>query len=270
MIGRRRLSAGIAIGVGLVFIGFAFFRLKLLPQGHDQRIATPVPIVHYANRPELPITRIYITALYFIPADRTSLQKSQWKEALDAALVQGMRFYRQQLPGLPEATINIHPEPVIGKDEHLVYDSLQTDGGNPHALLAIRQELQKRFNGYFVKPGPGEMRLVAVLYEGVGASATLMGPADGSAFQGDAVMQTAEETPMFLVSSSYLLSPVYTDYGYTIFTHELGHMWGLSDHYDIATGHPESLDIMGAGRFRRLDVAFLDATAKASMGVRVK
>jgi M6 family metalloprotease-like protein len=150
----------------------------------------------------------------------------------------------------------------------LFYDSLETKAGNPSAVNAIRDELQKRllersgdlYERHFAF-SPDSFNVLAILYEGVGSGGTVdLGPAD---------FIKQGSLPTFLLARNFLTEENYQDYGTSFFAHEFGHTLGLPDNYDTKTGKPYSDDLMGSGRYRPLEATYILDKDKNSLGFKL-
>ena len=243
-----------------------------LTQQKQQAVAQPAEI-HYANRPSLSISHITIKAFYFVPKNLEDELDGSWQEALDKVLLETKQFYDFQLQQRSNIVYEIYPQPIIGLASSKEYDGKDTGHGNPNALLAIQKELNERvfdskgdlYQKPFSEIEPEEYSIISILYEGVGASAMMYKTSSG--FASDAVNAADKTIPAFLVSRYFLSSKNYSDFGDSIFAHEMGHMLGLPDGYDPQTGDTVSEDIMGAGRFRPLKFTYLSAQAKIKLGI---
>ncbi len=223
--------------------------------------------------PDKPLHQVVIKAVYFVPKDRVVEIDTNVTQLLSGALQKSVDFYSLQLSKNIAFLVQVYPKPIIGKQSHLFYDSLDTSNGNPHALLSIRQEILEIFkapgnvaNSEFFRVDKDSFTGLFILHQGVGASATVLVPA-GSAAGTDTIVLSGGDMPAALVAYGFLTKPSYKDYGVTIFTHEFGHLLGLQDHYDTKTGKAFEDDIMGSGRIRPLEFNYLSRSAKKLLGV---
>ena len=163
-------------------------------------------------------------------------------------------FHRVQLRGLSLLTFDIYPEIIVGEQENLTYDTDVTQDGNPAALRAISQELERRvftpagdlYKDDFARAKPGAYRVLYIIYEGVGASGS-----ENAA----------------ILSRSFLNDPQYAYQGPTYFAHEFYHTLGLPDAYRIPQAIPSDDDIMGFGRERPLEQSYISEDHLKGLGL---
>lgn len=225
--------------------------------------------LHYAGKPDIPIKKIAIRAVYFVPQDAAS-SSDFWLKPLASALDQTASFYSKQLNGGANISYKIYPQIIVGQQPSSFYDGSSTSLGNPNALLSIRRELEARlfsqtgdlYQQQFSSTDGDQFPVLAVLYEGVGSSGTLPDEGDSHAAPG-----SADSLSAMMVARVFLTDDAYQDFGVTFFAHEFGHTIGLADGYDTATGNPSGDDIMGAGRFRPLGYTYLSKENKLSLGL---
>ena len=232
-------------------------------------VSASVSQPHLAGNPAVPLRKVDIRAVYFVPQDRAAAPNGNWQPALKTALEQTVNFYKKQLGGHVNFSFEIYPQAVSGFEITTFYDGTNTGRGNPQALLGIRQELQKRlfstsgdlYQKHFV-PSGNDFPVLAILYEGVGGGGTLLDESDHVA------TKAGDQISALLLARNFLTKDDYQDYGATFLAHEFGHALGLKDNYDTETGQPFSDDIMGSGRFRPLPYTFLAGADKQALGLR--
>lgn len=226
--------------------------------------------VHHAQSHLIKLEKIRIKAFYFLPKDRQESKDPNWQSLMEDGLGKLKQFYTHQLHSASDIQFEIYPEPIIGLKNTADYNGLDTNRGNPNALISIQDELNQRlflktgdqYDKSFTKRTTGEYQVMAIMYEGVGSSALMLRENDASD-----ITVLDEGLPAFLVSRYFLADEGYKDYGTTIFCHEFGHTLGLPDAYDLSTNQPLTEDIMGSGRFRPLDYAFLSQEPKKQLGL---
>lgn len=202
-----------------------------------------LPQPHLYGNPQKSISEIKITALYFVPKNKTGFVISDWREKLEENLKKLQRFHSLQLQDRSQVSYEIYPEPVIGFEENIFYDTDVTAHGNPEALRRITEELERR--KIFLPEETGPYPVLAVMYEGVGASG------GGN---------TA------LVSRVFLADPRYDYSGASILAHEFYHTLGVPDAYDLGTAAPLSGDIMGLERNSAIERAYLGKAVLRQFG----
>lgn len=220
------------------------------------------------------IGEVNIKAFYFLPQDVSDKLDANWETELTGALGDLRNFYQHQLHNAVRITFDVYPQPVAGLRSSAEYNGENTGGGNPNGLLAVREELLKRVfdptGDLYRKSNFVEVqdayKVMAILYEGVGSSATLFRTGTKSINEDTYVVEDSGP-PAFLVSRYYLGEPGFKDYGTTIFAHEFGHTLGLADAYNLVTSQPFSEDIMGLGRFRPIQHSYLSQDSKKVLGL---
>lgn len=202
--------------------------------------ATSAQTPHVAGDENLTLENVVLDVTYFVPRDRQEFMLAEWRGSVEKAAEQVRAFHRLQFRDVSRLSYRIREKPVIGERDGFVYDSSDTNRGNPNAWETIREELRRRLGS---PEQAGETFTVRfVLYEGVGA----LGGVD-----------------QILISSGYLR----TDYAASVVYHELGHTFGLKDAYTYDHGTPTDEDIMGLGRNRPIGQTYLSENAKRELGV---
>ena len=181
-----------------------------------------------------------------------------------------------------EIDSDIYPQPVIGLKNASFYNGgINTSGGNPNALMNVRDELLDRVfdksgdlyeKGFASKRSTAEFQSIAVIYQGVGAAGLIfISPKDERLGENPVYQIEDEGPPLFLVSDSYLFDRNFEKFGVTTFAHEFGHTLGLDDEFKVtlnpATEWVIRDDIMGSGRNRPLDATYLSLESKKLLGL---
>ncbi|OGF61711.1 hypothetical protein A2926_03160 [Candidatus Giovannonibacteria bacterium RIFCSPLOWO2_01_FULL_44_40] len=202
------------------------------------------PVPHLWDNASVSIGEIEITAVYFVPKNKTNFMITDWSGKLEVGLKKAAAFYDLQLRGLAKINYKIHPDPIIGFENNLFYDTDVTQHGNPEALRRITLELEDRD---FFQPNPnGPYKILAVMYEGVGASGS-----DRTAF----------------VSRVFLSDVKYGSQGASVLAHEIGHAFGIPDAYLPGTAAPLSQDIMGVGQRGPIEKTYLEKETLKKLGI---
>ena len=199
---------------------------------------------HYFKDPSQSIAKINLTAFYFVPKNKQDRAIANWQEVLEANLKKVQEFHNFQLQERSDFSYQIYPEIVIGEHENIFYDTDVTQHGNPEALRGIAEELKKRM--LFGKDSGNEYRVALIMYEGVGASG------GGN---------------IALVSRVFLTDSRYGAVSSSILAHEFYHTLGLPDAYILETSAPTSEDIMGLGRERPIERAFIGRKTLNELGI---
>jgi hypothetical protein len=257
----------------IVILVSAIFWLQKIKPAQPKANQAGEQKFHLAFDPQTQIKTVKIKAFYFVPSQTAPEDQGLWKSQLGDGLKQTARFYGLQLDNALNISWDIYPEAVIGEQPKDFYDTPDTNNGNPHALISIREELLRRFfsqpktdfDRNFAKAAPNEYEVMAIFYEGLGSSATLIAP-NPSAGQ-DVIALSDGQPPAFLVSRYFFTASSYQDYYGSIFAHEFGHILGLSDSFNLDNGQVQDSDIMGSGRFRPLAITYLSLENKQKLGL---
>lgn len=249
---------------------------------------TDVSVVrpHIFKNPERGVDRIRIAAVYFVPRDKRGSVGAGWRSILEENLKTLEIFHALQLRGRSVVTFAIYPEPVFGRAEQLAYDTNDTNRGNPRALLAISEELDKRVfspNGDlylpdFWKKEAGTYPVLFILYEGVGAIGGVIAESKYESASDIAAELGLPESVVFpvdvkgvdgffLLSRTFLADPHYRAFGASLLAHEFYHTLGIPDEYEPDTEKPTSSDIMGLGRFRPIEKTYIQRETLRAVGL---
>lgn len=221
-------------------LGWMYFNLGV-PQIHSQA-PLPLKIPHLYGNQDRFIEKIQVAAFYFVPQNKTKQIDEDWKKVMEAGLTELQKFHFLQLQGLSDIIYKIYPEPIIGFENNLVYDTEITQHGNPSALINISEELEGR---KFITRPDGAYPVTFIMYEGVGAAG-----AEG----------------FFLVNREFLAG-IHGSFGNSILAHEFYHTLGAPDAYEISDTIPVSADIMGFGRAKPLDKTYLSKETLENFGL---
>lgn len=244
-------------------------------------------VPHLYRNTEKKIDKIKIFVFYFIPKNKTNQVVDNWHQILEKKLKMLQEFHALQFQGRSEVVFEIYPEPVVGLKDNLDYDTTVTQYGNPHALVNVSEEIEKRvfsedgdlFRSDFSIAVSGVYPVLGVLYEGVGAIGGIVKESSE-----DKIKQTAKELGFiesavfstgvksvegfFLLSRLFLTDEEYADFASTLFTHEFYHTLGIPDAYkNFPKDTPTSQDIMGLGRQRPLDKTFIERGTLKELGL---
>ena len=129
------------IGIAAV-LAFLYFRVGV-PDIYANQNSIKVS-AHIYDKPDLSIKKINLIAVYFVPKDRQELQITDWQERLDNSLSRLTAFHRLETSGNSVINYVIYPQPMIGLELGQIYDTENTNYGNPHALIAVGRELEAR------------------------------------------------------------------------------------------------------------------------------
>lgn len=223
-----------------------------------QTYSRPVEIAkgaHIYNKPQLSIRNLDLFVFYAVPKDQTAHDYEEVREKLDTLLKDAAVFHQTQFLGKSLLSYKIYPGALSLKNNSIFYDTDNTSRGNPRALERATLELEARvfeptgdlYNPNFIGlSAPNAYRMIAIIYEGLGASGT-----EGS----------------LLLSRDFVTRDEYSLIGSALFYHEFGHAVGLPEGYDIMTNIPFTNDIMGSGRREPLTTNHIDPKSLKAMGV---
>lgn len=230
--------------------------------------------------------RIKVAAVYFVPKDKEGEIDMRWRELLDENFKKLQAFHSLQFQGRSAVSFSMYSEPVIGREEHIVYDTADTNRGNPKALLHISEELEERlfssagdlYKSDFWRAAEGEYPALFILYEGVGAIGGVIAESGHESVAALARELGLPESVVFkvsvkavdgffLLSRTFLADPEYRAFGASLFAHEFYHTLGIPDAYDQNTGKPESADIMGLGRYRPIEKTYVRREVVRALGL---
>lgn len=244
----------IIISASLLLAVLVFLNLK----NKEKETQKNVSYAHHGQISSISLNDVRIDAYYFVPRDATSKLNVNWKSLLENSLAETKNFYESQTNKRIKINYQIYPDVVVGRQDTLFYDGGDTRNGNPQALLSVKSEIEARIKDSLGFPSTqGSYRAVAILYEGVGASAmVLMDKQPKVQSQSHVVAVADNQAPAFLVSEGFLSGSSYKDYGVTVFAHEFGHILGLEDTYE-PTSAVITNDIMGFGRTRPINYTYI-------------
>ncbi|TSC62098.1 MAG: hypothetical protein G01um101448_482 [Parcubacteria group bacterium Gr01-1014_48] len=210
--------------------------------------------VHRADNAEQSISKIYISAFYFVPKNKKEDIFTGWSTTLQEKLEALMRFHTVELQEKSELTYTIYPEPIIGRLNNIEYDTFITQHGNPEALRHVVPEIESRVfeaNGDLFRNDFGTIpkdayHVLVVMYEGVGS------------IGGDNIA---------LISRTFLTSSEYAPVSESLLAHEFYHTLGLPDAYTLPEGTVTSQDIMGLGRYTPIGQTYLSQKSLQALGL---
>lgn len=244
---------------------------------------------HFYRSPDVAIGNVAVKFFYAVPRNKAANIHPQWKQTLAEAVEKLSAFHALQFRGTSVLRFEIFPRPVILERDNLFYDTASTDFGNPHALIAIGEEIERRvFNEggdlhseVFQDLGTGETYpVMGIVYEGVGASGGVIWESELGSVEAVAeslqipremIFKVGIETfdGFFLLNRQFLTDAPYRLYGATLLYHEFAHTLGIPDQYDALSRNDEALsdDIMGARRREPIEANYLSATLLSDLGV---
>ncbi|HEY4496778.1 MAG TPA: hypothetical protein VI432_01335 [Candidatus Paceibacterota bacterium] len=200
------------------------------------------------------IAKIKLYVFYAVPNNKTAGDLSLIQSKSIDVLEEVSSFHKNQFRGESLIEYYIYPEVVFLENDNLAYDTYSTQYGNFEALKSITLELENRAfkpegdlsQNLLGVDSEGAFRVIAIIYEGVGASGT-----EGS----------------MILSRDFMTRDEYSLFRPSLFYHEFGHTIGMPEGYDIKTNRPFTNDIMGAGRREPIRTNFIESETLKEMGV---
>lgn len=221
------------------------FGKDLLITQHIQLIEQAQTEAHVYKNPKESLKEIDLHIIYVVPTNEVSQISPDWKNDIQAIVPDISKFHNAQFRGYSKLNVRIYPQPLKLSHNNLFYDTDNTNNGNPKGLENIYKEVDHRI-GTELRGNTKNFVVFSFIYEGVGASGT-----EGAT----------------LLSKSYLSKNEFSSNRATLFYHEFGHAMGLPDQYDILTNKSWSGSIMGSGRFKPMDLAYLDSAMLIDLGI---
>lgn len=264
----------IFIFTAIVFVVALFFvflsRVPGTPPASSERTA-----VHAYKNPDINISEIDMKAMYVVPKNKKNNIDPRWKGRLASALEKASGFHELQFRGYSKLKYEIFSDPVILNNDDIVYDTSNTNAGNPHGLINVAEEIEKRvftlggdlYDPRFSEYAPSAHRIFALIYEGVGASggmiydtslesageiAKKLGIPENIVY----VVNIKSADGFFILNRQYLSDPPLSAFGASILYHEFAHTIGLPDLFD-ENNAVFSNDIMGSGREKPLENTYI-------------
>ena len=269
----------VAVFGGFSFAGYYYFREENILPARELRIA------HFYNDPETSIEKIGLRVFYAVPKNREKDFDQKWRGKIDPVLLRASRFHFLELRGLSELDYKLFPQPVFLEHDDPFY-STSTDGGNPRALIAIAEEIDRRVFGAggdlydpeFAKfeEGPprvdepprveaGEYPAMGIIYEGVGASGGIIYKTEEDLTRAEIAMRLGVPESMvflldiesvrgfFILNYEFLSDKEFSVFGPTYLYHEFGHSYGLPDRDEAAPFSVDSPQLGEAGDQARFE-----------------
>lgn len=231
----------LAFGALIALVVFA--RFNIYSEKESERPVVTKSSPYFYQDPARDISKVRLKVFYVVPANKPVYMG--WPSLLPDVLSDAVRFHMVQFRGFSTLAYEIFSEPLVLERESVFYDTEDTNRGNPEGLKNIVPVVEARAAD-FLKAEEDEFTVIAIIYEGVGASGT-----DGA----------------MILSRSFLSDEQYRSFRSSLFYHEFGHTFGLPDGYDLQHSTPHSNDIMGIGRGKPIDTTYIDRELLKDMGV---
>ena len=231
------------------------------------------------------IGKIALRIFYAVPKNK-AVADGNWPGSTEEALKKISAFHELQFRGKSKISYALFPRPVILENDNLYYDSSSTNGGNPHALIAIAEELERRvfreggdlFDKNFAAPRGMGYPVMGIVYEGVGAAGGIIYESQAESPEVIAkelnvpaslvyLVNVSSSDGLFLLNREFLTDPRYSPRGASILYHEFAHTLGIADRYEAQTDKALSDDIMGGGRREPIEMNYIDSAILKEMGV---
>lgn len=236
---------GVALVFLIMFVGFADVAPPVI-------VFFPRPYV-YGN-PAESIADIYVTAVYFVPRDMMPISDGTWRSLLERELSRLQKFHDVQFRGFSRITYAVHPNPVVGRETHVVYDIDVLHHNDQYVLRPVVEELSAVLR-LELNAGP-PYKVLLVLYEGAGAGGS---------------------NHMSLISRSFFERHDTRNVAGAFLAHEFYHALGVPDGYrvvpkvfpdgsEVDAEVVQTRDIMGRVRIP-LNETYLSPATLTAMGL---
>lgn len=249
------LALVIALAVLFGVVGRSAVEAPFVPPQHS---------AHFYDTPDIPIDRIEIVVLYFVPNDRAHEAIRNWREVLAGYLVKLSMFHALSFRGTSELSYVFFPEVIVGNADSKAYEITSPSHTDPVSIEPISREISARVldpSGDLWRYGQSlgvakGRRIYLIMFEG-----------EGAAGSGDVA----------LISRAYLTNKAYAPYAATFLAHEFYHTLGIPDAYQSSSyvfddaqqtqiGLLRSQDIMGRVRVP-LEYTHLDRETLSHLGL---
>lgn len=264
----------IILAVGIVT---ALYFSKISIQSSQSPVSGAALRAPHIKDSDVSIKNIRIKVFYAVPKNKIADIYPGWKDKLAGLLADMSRFHSVQFRGSSDMRYDIFFEPVILRNDDIAYDTENTNAGNPQGLKNIGQEIESRvfketgdlYNKNFAAFAPGEYRVMALLYEGVGGS--------GGLIYETGLTTASEIAKKFGIPESWIyIVDIKSVDGFflvnrkiataSIFYHEFGHTIGIPDEFGDNDG-PYTEDVMGEGRKKPIENTYIDRSFMKGMGI---
>jgi len=275
--------AALAVGFNVFWVGGSF---SAGPAVSGYRAGLAGRGAHIYKNPGANIEKISMRVFHAVPKNKATEAIGSWPGLAEEALQKVSAFHELQFGGKSKISYEIFLRPIVLERDNLYYDSDSTNNGNPHALITVAEEIERRvfresgdlFDKNFAAPREGSYPVMGIIYEGVGAVGGIIYDSDAESPEAIAKelnvpaslvyrVNVTSSDGFFLLNREFLFDPRYAPRGATILYHEFAHALGVEDRYDAKTDRASSDDIMGGGRREPIEMNYLDPTTLKEMGV---
>jgi len=251
---------------------------------YSEDIAEEQSIPHVNYNDAIDIRTIKIFAVYFVPNNKEGAHDPDRLTQIGKSLQKLESFHSLQFQKQSEIDYALYPHPIIGERDSSFYDTESTDQGNPHALINIAEELERRlfaesgdlYDEDFSKKEDGVYPVLFIVYEGVGASGGILYESEFKTVDDIAkeigvppsivfITDVAFIDGFFLVNREFLTLK-HGAHGESIAAHEFYHTLGIPDSYEPSSP-ALSEDIMGLGRLRPLEKTYPSPETLSALGI---
>ena len=287
---RMKKKLFILFGVVLIFSGLFFlFGSRVLGVFFPKKeyvLTRSESSVHRFRDSSTRLDAIRVKVFYAVPRNRTGDIPNDWKTPIEEALRRAVSFHSLQFRGKSSLAFDVYPKPVILDEESHFYNTDITARGNPHALISVAEELDRRvfqpdgdlYDAGFSAFKKGEYPVFGIIYEGVGASGGII---QDSPKQSAGEVARELKLPEFLIfkvhvpsangffilSRDFLTDAEYRVNSATLLYHEFSHTMAIPDGNDLDNGASYTADIIGDGRRKPLLRTYLSRDILSGMGL---
>lgn len=273
----------------VLFVMIISYAATFIPSAQFAKMPPSSLLVHRYNDENVSLKKIRVRLVFAVPKDKKIPTEEEWKKLLsrlDEAMREITAFHKIQMYERSQIRFDVYPDPVALLGPSVEYDTQDTSAGNPRALMAVTREIDARvisekgdlYRKDFAPPEADEYSVLAVAYQGVGASGGIIVDAPetdplafskrlGIAQENVFATDVASAQGIALFNIRYVEDQAFAPAGTALVYHELAHAFGFPNFYDAKTGDSWTEGIMGAGRNEPLSANFIETQILEGVGL---